>query len=150
MSFGIGLGRWIDSRPGPRLDPLLVETVPDPAPAAESLDRPAESRLIRGVGSHLAATGAVLDELQAAEPTLRQELLNESIARNRMYAAAAEAQGDAALARVLRAFDSALQALASERAGNGSFAADRAQLEFELRIMQTKLASAASKPAQAL
>lgn len=150
MSFGIGLGRWIDSRPGARIDPQLVGS----APAGTAVSQPVEARsgspLIRGVGSHFASTSAVLDQLQGGDPALRSDLLAESIARNRMYAAAAEAQGDAALARVLRAFDAALSGLAADRSGNGSFAADRAQLEFELQAMQTKLAVAASKPAQAL
>lgn len=150
MSFGIGLGRWIDSRPGSRIEHQLVGAAPSGTAASSFAGGPSGTPLIRGVGSHFASTSVVLDELQSGDPARRDDLLAESIARNRMYTAAAEAQGDAALARVLRAFDVALSALAADRSGNGSFAADRAQLEFELEAMQTRLAGTASKPAQAL
>ena len=58
-----------------------------------------------------------------------------------MYALAAERAGEPQLARVLRAFNPLLEDLANGRSETTT--ADIAQLSFEMRVMQARLASGA-------
>lgn len=143
VSFGIGVGQWLDGRPDPQ--PQLGPSTPPLAPAAGG-----RSPLLRGVQLHLQDTEALLPQLSVGDPEQRRSLLAETRAQNHLYTLAAEAQNDPQLARVLRAFDGALASLASERDDPQALAADQAQLEFELAVMQTKLARAASKERQQL
>ena len=145
VSFGIGLGQWLQYRPDPQ--PQLT---PASANTGNTANASGRSPLLRGVQLHLQDTEALLPLLSSQDAAQRRSLLAETRAQNRMYARAAQAQNDQQLARVLRAFDQALANLASERDDPEALAADQAQLEFELAAMQTKLASAASKQGQSL
>ena len=92
----------------------------------------------------------VLADLPANDPQRRRELVDEVIEQNRMYARAAQMQGDERLARVLRAFEPVLLALAEPpSAADGDLGA-RSQIDFELGILQTKLARSPSKIVQSL
>jgi len=146
LSFGIGIGQWLDGRPNPQTQAGIH------APIGAPVGTPSRrSPLLRGVQLHLRDTEQLLPQLTGADNAeQRRSLLAETRAQNRMYASAAEAQNDEQLARVLRAFDSALASLARERSDPQALAADQAQLSSELAVMQTKLAGAASKSLQEL
>ena len=106
--------------------------------------------LSRGLSSYLGDARLVLADLPADDPQRRRQLVDEVIEQNRMYARAAQAQGDERLARVLRAFEPVLLALAEPpTAADGDLGA-RSQIDFELGILQTKLNRSPSKIVQSL
>ncbi len=115
------------------------------------LDEPALANpaLARGVQSHLGDTRLLLADLPADDPQRRRELVDQVVEQNRMYARAALAQGDDRLARALRAFEPVLLALADPAANAGEQGA-RAQIDFELGILQTRLSRSPSKIVQTL
>ncbi len=91
----------------------------------------------RGLKTHLASTERQLASLEEATPEERARLIETIIEQNRIYALAAERAGEPQLARVLRAFSPVLESM---RQGEGNPAADAAQLSFEMRAMQGRLA----------
>lgn len=138
---------------GTRLVEAPSVAAPPPAPlvaaAAEGADG-AGPALSRGLSSYLGDARLVLADLPANDPQRRRELVDEVIEQNRMYARAAQVQGDERLARVLRAFEPVLLALAEPpSAADGDLGA-RSQIDFELGILQTKLARSPSKIVQSL
>jgi hypothetical protein len=97
-----------------------------------------------GLKWHLASTERRLASLGDATPEERARLVEAIIGQNRIYALAAERAGEPQLARVLRAFTPILQGVAD---GHGeSTESSVAQLSFELRIMQARLAAEAAPP----
>jgi len=92
----------------------------------------------RGLASHLASTEQQLASLENATPEERQRLVDTIIEQNRVYALAAERAGEPQLARVLRAFSPVLESVAR---GDQDTSASVAQLAFELRVMQGRLAT---------
>ena len=92
----------------------------------------------RGLASHLASTEQQLASLESATPEERQRLVDTIIEQNRVYALAAERAGEPQLARVLRAFSPVLESVAH---GDQDTSASVAQLAFELRVMQGRLAT---------
>jgi hypothetical protein len=88
---------------------------------------------------HLVSTQQQLAELPQTHGAERTALIDAVIAQNRMYALAAERQGDQRLAGALRSFAPILERLAREDAGSNESAAEVAQLTFELRVMQARL-----------
>jgi hypothetical protein len=92
----------------------------------------------RGLESHLASTEQQLASLASATPEERERLVETIIEQNRIYALAAERAGEPQLARVLRAFSPVLESVAK---GNADTSAEVAQLAFELRVMQDRLAT---------
>lgn len=142
-TFAISVERW---RP-PALDSVDTTRTIDVAAIDAGPSSPA---LQRGVALHLASTRAQLAQWPG-EAQAQADLLAMSLAQNRLHAAAAEAQGDQELARVLRAFELTLGVLAEQRQSDPSaVAGTRQRLAFELGAMQTKLAAAASKGTQPL
>lgn len=139
VAVGIGIGTRL------RDDDILAPVAVQPAPDA-SLPTP----LQRGVQVHLRDAEAELAALRTDDPTRRGALLAEIIERNRLYERAATEQNAERLARVLRAFEPVLLSLADEHTDPQTFEAERAQLAFELGVMQTKLAHAPSKSVQSL
>ena len=99
----------------------------------------------RGLKWHLASTEQQLAGLDSAKPEERARLIEAILVQNRMYALAAERAGEPQLARVLRAFAPILEGLAQ---GGGDSSADIAQLSFELRVMQGRLAAGADAPSK--
>jgi hypothetical protein len=102
------------------------------------------SRLDHGMRWHLASAERQLAELSDASDEERRDLIDSVIAQNRLYAAAAERAGDERLARALRAFTPILESLAEEGPDEGEPGGEIAQLNFELRVMQARLAADAS------
>jgi len=95
-----------------------------------------------GLKFHLASTERQIAALGDATPEERQRLIETIIGQNRLYALAAERAGEPQLARVLRAFTPILDDLAHGR--GETTAANVAQLSFELRVMQARLAASAA------
>jgi len=109
-----------------------------PAPQTAQVPPPANnSAYERGLASHLASTEQMLVSLQDATPEERKRLVETIIEQNRIYALAAERAGEPQLARVLRAFTPILESVQQ----GGDTAANLDQLEFELRVMQGRLAT---------
>jgi len=92
----------------------------------------------RGLASHLANTEQQLASLESATPEERRRLVDTIVEQNRVYALAAERAGEPQLARVLRAFSPVLESVAR---GDQDTSASVAQLAFELRVMQGRLAT---------
>ena len=116
---------------------------PSPAPVAAA-DRGDEARVARSVRVHLAEAGADLSQWPAQPDATRRVLVQRWIDDQRALAQAADAAGDAQLARTLRAFEPLLRDLANDAPQSAS--AEREQLAFEWAAMQTKLAASPSKP----
>ena len=109
-----------------------------PAPQTAQVTPPASnSAYERGLASHLASTEQMLVSLQDATPEERKRLVETIIEQNRIYALAAERAGEPQLARVLRAFTPILESVQQ----GGDTTANLDQLEFELRVMQGRLAT---------
>jgi hypothetical protein len=113
-----------------------------PPPAAEPKK---SSAYERGLKSHLESTERQLASLNSATPEERAQLIDTIIEQNRLYALAAERAGEPQLARVLRAFSPVLEDL---QKGSGDTSGSVAQLAFELRVMQGRLAAAPSSANQ--
>jgi hypothetical protein len=96
-----------------------------------------------GLKWHLASTEKQLASLGDATPEERARLVETIIGQNRIYALAAERAGEPQLARVLRAFTPILESVAGGRVESASSVA---QLNFELRVMQARLAADAAAP----
>jgi hypothetical protein len=92
----------------------------------------------RGLKVHLASTERQLADIGNATPEERAKLIETIVAQNRIYALAAERAGEPQLARVLRAFSPVLESLKQEGADP---TASVAQLAFEFRVMQGRLAT---------
>lgn len=92
----------------------------------------------RGLKSHLASAEQQLASLASATPEDRARLIKTIIGQNRIYALAAERAGEPQLARVLRAFSPVLESLEDE---GSDPTASVAQLAFEFRVMQGRLAA---------
>lgn len=105
---------------------------------------PEPSAYERGLKWHLANTEQRLASLDAAQPDERAHLIETIIEQNRMYALAADRANEPDLARVLRAFTPLLETLATER--RDADASDMDQLNFELRVVQARLAATAQPP----
>jgi hypothetical protein len=101
--------------------------------------------LVRAVQAHLDLTGTRLAQLSGADLAQRRELLTDIIEQNRLYERSAEHQNADKLARVLRAIEPVLISLGNENEDPEAFDASVRQLEFELTVMQTKLAQPPSK-----
>lgn len=125
----------------------LAERAPPEPPIAATEGEPA---LVRGVRAHLGDTRQLLANWEASAPAQRDQLLADVLAQNRSYIAAAERVGDQRLARVLRAFEPVLLQLALPDVSTEHLDGRRAQLDFELGAMQTKLSRSASNGMQRL
>ncbi len=101
-------------------------------------------RVARSVRVQLADARAGLPTFAAQSADVRAALVQRWIDDQRALARAADAAGDAQLARTLRAFEPLLRDLAAGEPSTTG--ADREQLSFEWAVMQTKLAASASKP----
>jgi hypothetical protein len=84
--------------------------------------------------------------LESATPEERMRLIETIVEQNRIYALAAERANEPQLARVLRAFSPVLENL---KKGEGNAEADVAQLAFEFRVMQGRLAAGSASSNQA-
>lgn len=104
------------------------------------------SRCECGLQWHLAAAERQLADVSTTSGEERTALIDAVIAQNRMYAIAAERAGDQRLAGALRSFTPILERLAEEDAGSSESAAQMAQLSFELRVMQARLAAETATP----
>ncbi|MBK9656249.1 MAG: hypothetical protein IPO66_12590 [Rhodanobacteraceae bacterium] len=135
--LGVAIGTRIAERSAPVTEIPIAATA-DPLP------------LQRGLRSHFRDARAVLAQLPLDDPAQRSALVNDIVAQNRLYERAALAQGDERLARVLRAFEPVLAELAKEPVPGESDSGARAQLDFELAVMQTKMSRSPSKIVQSL
>lgn len=121
--------------------PEGLDTTPSPAHTADVGANDA-SAYERGLRFHLANTESQLATLDTASDEERIRLIETIIAQNRLYAVAAERADEPQLARVLRAFTPILEDLA-DNSGDAA-AGEIARLNFELKVMQARLANTTS------
>jgi len=107
---------------------------PGPGPVAAA-------RAERGVQLHLIELESQLVRVSALAGADRASALRELADQNRLQTAVADRAGGAREARVLRAFTVTLEDMASEADQNGRFKAALAQLDFELKVTQARLAA---------
>jgi hypothetical protein len=122
------------------------QTAQNPAPSESPAEPATTSAYERGLKSHLASTEQQLASLESATPEERMRLIETIVEQNRIYALAAERANEPQLARVLRAFSPVLENL---KKGEGNAEADVAQLAFEFRVMQGRLAAGSASSNQA-
>jgi hypothetical protein len=131
---------------------FVLQRSPDPntAPVANNppTSAPEASAYEKGLKEHLATTEQRLVSLSSATPEERAVLIGTILDQNRLYALAAERAGEPQLARVLRAFAPILEDVAA--GGAGASETSLAQLNFELRVMQARLAADGSQPSNIL
>ena len=121
--------------------PEGLDTTPSPMQTA-AVGGNDPSAYERGLRLHLANTELQLASLDTANDEERIKLIETIIAQNRLYAIAAERADEPQLARVLRAFTPLLERLA-DNSGDAA-AGEIAQLNFEMKVMQARLAAATS------
>lgn len=143
LALGIGIGAWFSGRPSP------VPTVTVPLAATQQA-RPAQqgTAFTRGLQVHFRDTQRELSSIPVETAADRTELVMQLIQQNRLFERAAEENGSANLARVLRAFETILMRLASEDIAPEDAEELRKQLAFELRVMLTILERDASNGTQ--
>lgn len=134
--LGVAIGTRIAEQTAPVAGPPIAAADPQP--------------LQRGLRAHFRDARAVLAQLPLDDAARRSELVNDIVAQNRLYERAALAHGDERLARVLRAFEPVLAELAQAPVDGESDSGARAQLDFELGVMQTKMSRSPSKIVQSL
>lgn len=120
------------------------QSASNPVVQSPQVSAPATSAYENGLKVHLASTEQRLATLQSATPEERARLIDTIIGQNLLYALAAERAGEPQLARVLRAFAPILEDVASGRGASAD--GSLAQLNFELRVMQARLAAGGSQP----
>ncbi len=138
---------------GISLSMFTTRTTPDLAPdgdpkvsaTALATNDPANgaSRYERGLQWHLAQTEQLLAGLGAASREEQAALIDKAMMQNRLYAIAADRAREDRLARVLRSFNPLLENLLDVRSDKYAFEGGIAQLNFELKVMQARLATAA-------
>jgi hypothetical protein len=121
--------------------PNGLDTTPSPVQTA-AVGATDASAYERGLRFHLANTESQLATLDTASDEERIRLIETIIAQNRLYAIAAERADEPQLARVLRAFTPILERLA-DNSGDAA-AGEIAQLNFEMKVMQARLAATTS------
>lgn len=122
---------------GTRLPPPAVH-----APTDQVATQPGVSpapATVNAMRAYLMETERRLVELDDVDTVGRAEVITEIQQRNALYVKAAERADWPELARVLRAFDLALNTLQDDSSAGGSGRQMRSQLEFELKVMQTRI-----------
>ena len=142
LALAAGVGALAIVGPQWRTSAIDPPTV-TPTPIAAS-QRDDGARVARSVRVHLAEAGAGLSSWsEQADDATRRALVQRWIDDQRALAQAADAAGDAQLARTLRAFEPLLRDLANDVPAASR--PEREQLAFEWAAMQTKLAASPSK-----
>jgi hypothetical protein len=125
------------------VDDRPVDNRMDPSPVLAANE---PSRCECGLRWHLVSAERQLAEVASTNGEERTAMIDAVIAQNRMYAIAAERAGDQRLAGALRSFTPILERLAQNEAGSNESSAEMAQLNFELRVMQARLAAGTAAP----
>lgn len=102
------------------------------------------ARYERSLQWHLAQTESQLTALKNADREERGRVIDNVIVQNRLYAIAADRANEDRLARVLRSFTPLLEAIADRNTSPVEVAGGIAQLNFELKVMQARLATGTS------
>ncbi len=135
LAIGVAIGTRLDTSPPPT-NPGVVQVPTDDS-----------ERLVRRVTGHLRDSQQRLLESGDESTEDRQLLLRDIVTRNRSFVEKAEAQGDERLARVLRALEPVLLALAAEDMLPEERSDLSSQLLFELNVVLTKYGQDTSKDA---
>lgn len=138
LALGIGIGAWLTASPGSQPVeslPLTAQQSPQWSPAAFE----------RGLQTYFRTSRNELAGLGNSPNGERTTLANALLQQNNLYAQLARQNGAPELARVLRSFEPILAQLAREDLSDEDVKALRAQLEFELSVMLTKIARGSSQ-----
>jgi hypothetical protein len=118
---------------------------PTPAPASTSetnlaANQQPASSYERRLRWHLLETEQQLDVIVEASGETRAELIEKVIIQNQLHASAADRANEPQLAGVLRSFTPTLETLNNDRTAKSEFDGALAQLKFELKVVQARLA----------
>lgn len=138
LALGIGIGVWVAGGPGH----APVETVPV---VAQPSPQWSPAAFERGLETYFRTSRSELAGLEGGEGSDRASLANAMLQQNRLFAQLARQNGAPELARVLRSFEPILAQLGRDDLSDEDVAALRAQLEFELSVMLTKIARGSSQ-----
>ena len=100
-------------------------------------------RFERSVRLYLIEARRQVETLDELPPTEREEVLNLVLTHNRLYIAAAERAASPSVARSLRALNPVLETLEDEGIERSSLQGAIAQLGFEMKVIQARLAQRA-------
>jgi len=100
-------------------------------------------RFERGVRLYLTEARRQVEALPTLPPTEREEVLNLVLTHNRLYIAAAERASSSAVARSLRALNPVLETLEAEGTDRAALEGGIAQVGFEMKVIQARLAQRA-------
>jgi len=140
LTVGVFIGTRLPS-PAVHAPADQIATEPGVSPA------PATANAMR---AYLVETELRLVELDDLDSVGRAQMLAEIRQRNALYVKAAERADWSELARVLRAFDLALNTLKDDSGPDDADRELRSQLEFELNALQTRIDRRASKQAHSI
>jgi len=139
LSVGVFVGARLQPAVHAPADQVATEPGVSPAPAT-----------VNAMRAYLVETERRLVELDDVDTAGRAEVLAEIRQRNALYVKAAERADWSELARVLRAFDLALNNLQDDSGPDDGDREMRSQLEFELNALQTRIDRRASKQAHSI
>jgi hypothetical protein len=108
---------------------------------APQVSMSADARIERGLQWHLLELESQLAAAAELPEAERASTLERLAQQNRLQAAVAARAGGGREARVLRAFTVAMEGMATDPKPNGEFKGELAQLNFEVKVMQARLAS---------
>lgn len=113
---------------------------PEPTNVAISEDN---IRFERSVRLYLTEARRQMETIPALPPAEREEVVNLVLTHNRLYIAAAERASSPAVARSLRALNPVLETLDPESADRKALEGGIAQVGFEMKVIQARLAQRA-------
>lgn len=131
-----GVRGWMSTQHSP-LPPAEAPTAATTQVAAENIRFERSVRLYLGEARRQVEG---LSELPAGE---RAEVVNLVLAHNRLYIAAAERASSPVVARSLRALNPVLESLDTSGSNPTALEGDIAQVEFEMKVIQARLAQRA-------
>lgn len=100
-------------------------------------------RFERSVRLYLGEARRQVETLAELPPGEREEVVNLVLTHNRLYIAAAERASSPAVARSLRALNPVLESLDTAGRDRDALEGDIAQVEFEMKVIQARLAQRA-------
>jgi hypothetical protein len=129
---------------------MLMPTIPTTPTAPGATDGPAVAalsednvRFERSVRLYLTEARRQVETLDGLPPTEREEVLNLVLTHNRLYIAAAERAASPTVARSLRALNPVLETLEDETLDRTALQGGIAQVGFEMKVIQARLAQRA-------
>ncbi|MFK8054302.1 MAG: hypothetical protein AB8F65_15140 [Woeseiaceae bacterium] len=138
--IGTAAGLFIAFAIGTQFDNVSDEkTAPPPVASLQPTEAQPTDAFARGLQVHLQGVSNGLGEFDGQDSPGRTDLINQIIAQNRVFEAAAESRDARDIARLMRALQPVFFQLADDNLSPREADALRLQLMFELNAVLTKL-----------